>query len=544
MAWAQANLQQPDGPYAGKMWRPIGSQRNFLLWYYALTDEQRWWYGKAVRRLAKGAGKSPFAAVHALTELLGPVRLDELHEIMPVQWVLENVSEKDPAFLRLLSGCTAKPVAMPLVQIAATSESQTANTMRMVRAMTTKDRKVVRKYNLDPGKTVIYTAGGIGQLEVITSSASAAEGALVTFCVMDETEHWRPANGGIELARTIDRNLSKSGSRGVQTCNAWEPGAESKAEETFDAWILQEEGGTRSEKLTLYDARIAPHDTDIDDDESLMKAFRHVYGDCSWVDIRNIMASFLDVETTLADGKRFYLNLPTPPETAWIEPAQWAVLADPNPEIVKEGDEIALFFDGSRTQDTTALMGCHIDTGHVFTIGVWEPQKALKGKEAIPVPVREVDSAVEHAFMTWNVVIFLADVKEWESFTKVEWPERYGERLKLWAVPGGKQPEPIAWDMRTHVYDFTMAAELCLAEIEDKAFTHDGDSRVARHVNNARRYPNRWGISVSKETRQSPKKIDACVCVIGSRMARRLYLASLISQNKEEPRSGVVYGFE
>ena len=43
MAWAQANLQQPDGPYAGKMWRPIGSQRNFLLWYYALTDEQRWW---------------------------------------------------------------------------------------------------------------------------------------------------------------------------------------------------------------------------------------------------------------------------------------------------------------------------------------------------------------------------------------------------------------------------------------------------------------------------------------------------------------------
>lgn len=525
------------------MWKPVGSQRNFLLWYYALTEEQRWWFMKAVRRLAKGAGKSPFAAVHALTELLGPVRLDELHEIKPASWVRDNISPRDPAFFRLLSGCTAKTVPMPLVQIAATSESQTANTMRMVRAMTTKDSMVVRKYKLDAGKTVIYSKGGLGQLEVITSSASAAEGALVTFCVLDETEHWRPANGGIALARTIDRNLAKSGSRGVQTCNAWEPGAESKAEETFDAWVLQEEGRTRSENMTLYDARIAPHDLDIDDDESLMEAFRHVYGDCSWVDIRNIMGSFLDVETTLADGKRFYLNLPTPPETAWIDPAWWALMANPDPDIVQDGDEIALFFDGSRTQDASALMGCHIATGHIFTIGVWEPTIVREHAEAVPVPVHEISAAVDNAFKRWNVVIFLSDVKEWESFSKETWPEKYGENLKLWAVPHGKSPEPIAWDMRTHIYDFTMAAELTNAEIKEQMFSHDGDSRVTRHVNQARRYPNRWGVSVSKETRNSRKKIDACVAMIGARMARRLYLSSLIVQNKEEPRSGAVYGF-
>jgi hypothetical protein len=42
---------------------------------------------------------------------------------------------------------------MPLVQIAATAESQTANTMRMVRAFAPKGSKVVEEYGLDPGKT-------------------------------------------------------------------------------------------------------------------------------------------------------------------------------------------------------------------------------------------------------------------------------------------------------------------------------------------------------------------------------------------------------
>ena len=113
---------------------------------------------------------------------------------------------------------------MPLVQIAGVSESATANTMRHVRAMTAKNSRVVNEYNLDPGKTVIYTPAG-GQLEVITSSAASAEGAEVTAAPSDEPEHWTPANGGVELAAAIDRNLAKSGSRAIETANAWEPGA-------------------------------------------------------------------------------------------------------------------------------------------------------------------------------------------------------------------------------------------------------------------------------------------------------------------------------
>jgi hypothetical protein len=142
------------------------------------------------------------------------------------------------------------------------------------------------------------------------------------------------------------------------------------------------------------------------------------------------------------------------------------------------------------------------------------------------VPVADIDTAVEVAFAKYQVIAFYADVQEWEGFVKVTWPDRYAERLIVWSGPGGKEPASIAWDMRSKTFDFTKAAELTCDEIERQAFTHDGDSTIGRHVTNARRRPNRWGTSISKESRDSAKKVDAAVCVIGARMARRLVLAS------------------
>ena len=138
------------------------------------------------------------------------------------------------------------PVAMPLVQIAATAESQTANTMRMVRAFAPKGSRVVEEHGLDPGKTVYYRLPE-GTLQVITSSSTAAEGAEASFVVADETEHWRPSNGGPDLASTLADNLAKSGSRMLETCNAWVPGLDTVAEDSWDGWLAQEEGRTRGE---------------------------------------------------------------------------------------------------------------------------------------------------------------------------------------------------------------------------------------------------------------------------------------------------------
>lgn len=520
--WAGKYLKHPNGPRAGMQWQFVESQVRFLLWWYAVNEDGDWLFHHGVRRLAKGSGKSPFAGLMSLAELCAPVRL-------------KDFDAKSPG------GVVGKPVDMPLVQIAATAESQTANTMRMVRAFAPKGSRLVREFGLDPGKTKYYMAPE-GTLEIITSSTTAAEGAEASFVVGDETEHWKPSNGGPDLAATLEDNLTKSGSRMLETCNAWVPGIGSVAEASYDGWLAQEEGRTRGESKVLYDARIAPPDTDMADADSLMAALQFVYEDCFWQKLRPIMERIWDPRSKPDDSKRKYLNWPTAAQDAWTTKEAWAALADAS-QVVADDEEIVAFFDGSKSRDATALMGCRISDGYVFTIGVWEPD-AAHDTESV-VPVAEVDATVEQMFDRWQVLAFFGDVKEWEGFTKVTWPDRYADQLLIKSVPSGKDPQAIAWDMRSHTYDFTLACELTETEINDRGFAHDGDSRVSRHITNARRRPNRYGLSIGKESPDSAKKIDAAVCVIGARMVRRRLLASPEWANRttKKARTGRVHGF-
>lgn len=417
----------------------------------------------------------------------------------------------------------------------------TKNTMRMVRAFAPKGSRLVHEFALDPGKTQYFKAPE-GTLEQITSSYTAAEGAEATAIVGDELEHWKPSNGGVELSATLADNLAKSGSRMLGTCNSWIPGAGSVAETDWDAWVAQEEGRVRSESRILYDARMAPPDTDMTSEESLRRGLQMVYDDCWWVNPQAIITRIWDPRSKPDDSKRKYFNWPTAAEDAWLTPQEWSSIADPT-QVVADGEEIVAFFDGSKSRDATALIGCRVSDGHVFTVGVWEPDTAHDADSV--VPVGEVDAAVEQMFDRWKVLAFFADVKEWEGFVKVTWPERYRDQLLISAVPTGKDPQPIAWDMRSHVFDFTQACELTETEIADRRFTHDGDSRVARHVGNARRRPNRYGLSIGKESPDSPKKVDAAVCVIGVRMVRRLLMASPTWEKRTttKARTRRVYGF-
>lgn len=516
--WATQYLRHPNGPRAGQRWRFTDSQVRFLLHWYAVDADGAWDYRHAARRLAKGAGKSPFAGLLALAEFTAPVRLYDFDPDAP-------------------GGCVGRPVPMPLVQLAAVSESQTTNTMRHVRAMATKGSRLARDFGLDVGKTIYYRPDG-GALQVITSAAESAEGAEPTFLVADETEHWTSSNGGIEFYQTLDRNLRKSGSRMLETSNAWEPGLGTVAENTWDAYVAQEEGRTRGETAILYDARVAPPDTNLADPESLTDALKFVYDDAFWVPINDIREAIWDPRTPPDLARRFYLNQPTAATDAWITPQEWSAAAAPETTVAAD-EQIVMFFDGSKSGDATALVGCRMTDGHVFLIGAWEPGPARE-----PVPVTEVDATVARAFDTWEVLGFYGDVREWESFVKVAWADAYSDLLTVWAESRtGRDPQPIAWDMRNHVLDFTKATELAHAEIIGGTLTHDGNTLLTRHVLNARRRTNRWGVTIGKESPGSPRKIDAAVCLIGARMVRRAVIAQQQKQRPQRARTGRVAGF-
>ena len=113
------------------------------------------------------------------------------------------------------------------------------------------------------------------------------------------------------------------------------------------------------------------------------------------------------------------------------------------------------------------------------------------------------------------------------------------DKLRVWSVLSGKDPQPIAWDMRSHTAEFTAAAEMVEGEIRNASFRHDGDGSLGRHVVQARRRPNRWGVSIGKESPKSPRKIDAAVAMIIARHVRRLVLASKVwKEHQDQVKSG------
>lgn len=443
---------------------------------------------------------SPFAAALCLFELLGPCRFDGFDRHEPF-------------------GVRAKPMSMPLVQIVATSENQTQNTIRMVRAFCQKKGALARKYDLEVAKTFIETPGG-GKLQQMTSSAHSMEGGEVSFVVGDELEHWLPAQGGPAMLQTIQQNAAKMGGRFMGTCNAWVPGEQSSAEAIFEAWCDQEDGLTRGKTKILYDARIAPPNTVLTDEPEegqvgLTKALEYVYEDCPWVNLESIKEQIWSPEYPESRSIRFFLNRPNAAEASWITLEEWTQLRKPDRKV-EPGEQIVMFFDGSKSNDHTALVGCCMEDGHIFKIGHWKPEKPLG-----VVNVAAVDAGVRKAFDTYNVVAFWADVREWESFTRTAWPEDFGDRLIVPAVRGGMSASPIAWDMRSHAYQFAEAAETAFTEIQQQTFTHDGDSALGEHVSNCRvnEFKGRW--SVKKESPKSSKKIDLAVCMIGARMLYR-----------------------
>ena len=66
-------------------------------------------------------------------------------------------------------------------------------------------------------------------------------------------------------------------------------------------------------------------------------------------------------------------------------------------------------------------------------------------------------------------------------------------------------------------------------------FTWDGDVRLRTHMLNTKRVPTKFGMSLGKNNRESNKKIDLAVCLVGARMVRRLYLL-----NRKKKRGGRV----
>ncbi len=534
--WMQTYLVQPDGEHAGEAFTLTREQLNFLLWFYAVDANGKYIYRRATLRRSKGWGKSPLLAAIALAELAGPVIFDYLDESTGYA-----VGKRHP---------------MPWVVVAGIALVQTENTMAAIRAMAA-GALFYDTYELDEnsiGKTRIILPNG-AKIVPITASSRAQEGARPTFTIMDETHHWTSSNGGHALAEVIRRNLAKTGGRAIETTNAHGPGEDSTAEMSYLAYLDQLAGKTLDEAI-LYDSREAPGDIDLGDPDAVREGLVAAYGDAVWIDIDRILAEIYDPNTAPEESRRFYLNQIVAAADSWVAPHELDAnyQEDIRPLTFgpadqsrgwKKGDTVTLGFDGSLTDDSTALVATRVDDGAAFLLAIWEKPEGPAGR-GWEVDKSAVRGIVDNVFATLDVVAFFSDVALWETDIDA-WRDDYSERLLVKATTR----HAIGWDMRGHLMETTRSAEAMNRAIVEREMPWGphvllnnesirADEVLKRHILNGRRRLNRWGTSFGKESRESPKKVDALAALILSRMAR----SRLLAEGKFRRRSsGRAYGF-
>lgn len=446
LGWAIVDLIEtyliaPGGPFAGQpMALTDGQVASYVRWFRLDPTTGRLVYRRGQKRAAKGKGKSPEAAGLAFAELVG--------DTVPAGWDANG----NPV---------GRPRLSPRVQIAANSEDQTGNTYLALFDML-RDSAAVDDFRLDIGKTRInFRDNRPGVLEPVTSAAESREGEQVTAAVLDESHLWLKRTGGKRLAASIRRNVGKGNGRTWETTNAWAVGEDSVAEETFKAWM----GGSPGIYVEFDEAPVVE---DLTDRAALRAALEVSYVDAPWVDLDRIVEEIQDPATDPADARRYYLNQLVSGDHQAVDPRRWDALA--SDADVFDGERIALGFDGSLSEDSTALIACTAD-GHLFVPVVdgeptiWERPEGVREWR---VPHLAVEDAVAKVMARWSVGRMLCDPPKWT--TEIErWAQSWGDETVMFLDTN--QPKRMA-----------LACDRLTEAVRGEDCTHDGNPVLRAHI--------------------------------------------------------------
>jgi len=420
-----------------------------LIEWYRLDIDGRFVYRRGQSRRSKGWGKSPVQAAVMIAELAGAVVFDG--------WRSDGTPQGRPW------GTGGLPPAQ--IQVAAVSEEQTDNTwMAAYHLLMANDGQPADELGIDAGLTRFFLRDRPGAAQPVTASAGSREGAPDTFAVLDETHLWTRQNRGTILAAVLRRNVGKLNGRSWETTNSFIPGEGSVAEGTFKAI-------ERGVSGIMVDAVEAPEHingvevTEASTDADLKAALAVAYGESWWVDLDRLVQEIRDPDTKWSDAERFYFNWNRKGESKAVDPKRWLALIEPD-RIVPAGARIGAGFDGSISEDATALIGCTED-GYSWPIRVWERPDGVAGKDW-RVPRLEVHEQVAAMFAAYDVGVLYCDPPKW--WTEIEqWQQLYGERV-------------LALDTNGQQTKFARAVDRWLAGIKEGTHRHDGSDVMYRHV--------------------------------------------------------------
>lgn len=492
--WIEENCRIPDGPRAGDPYLLTEEMWDFLLRHYELKPDAipgqrapafRFRRSQLVR--PQKWGKGPFSAALICAEAVGPVLFKEWDQ------------DGQPVGI---------PWETPLIQVTANSEDQTANVYAALVPMI--ELGPLADLIPDTGETRINLPNG-GRITPVTSRARSRLGQRVTFVVQDETGLWTQSSGMLEVAETQRRGLAGMGGRAVETTNSWDPSENSVAQRTAE-----------SRARDIYrDHRQAPAHLSYTNKAERHRIHRHVYGDSArrpmgWVDLDAIEAEAAELaEADPKQAERFFGNRIVHTLGSWLKDGLWE--SRKAPRIVAPGTAVVLGFDGSDSDDWTAIRASTED-GYRFTPTYGPDQRPTIWNPAEwgdTIPRGEVAAAFDEVCRTYRVVRANCDPRDWQSEIG-DLALRWGDQVFVeWAT--------------YRVAQMHAALDRVVADLVSGRTTHDGCSITSTHVDNARKVakPGQRYILGKPKAHQ---KIDAAMADV------------LASEAAAEAREGRLFG--
>lgn len=505
--WAETFLPHGPGDLQGLPLTFDNDVCRFVARQYALDEDGRKLYREAFYSRAKGCAKSELAGAEVVWEFIGPCRFDHWAEPGEVSYWGYEYAPGEPV---------GRPVVSPFIRVLATEEEQTGNTYDNVAFMLDTLNKGDHTHlfpKIDIGRswqasTRVFLEGG-GEIRPSTAGAASKDGGKETFAVADET-HLYVTGELRRMFQTVQRNTGKrkqSEPHLLQTSTMYAPGEDSIAERTHKAF---EEGALPG---VLFDHVQGPK-VNLRHTNKLREALKISYGFRPWIDYEALVALAQDPRTEESEVFRYWLNRPTVAENAWLDPesVKRCVRLD-GADFPAAKTAITLGFDGSLTDDWTALVGTELISGHTFVIEFWRPD--YYGGEIDPA---DVDDAVRWAFTQWNVVLMYADPAHWGSW------------VALWARELGDKIVREFWTHRET--EMARATEEMHTAIVSGQITLADQPTMRSHFLHCRRRRHAAGTLVRKEHRGSANKIDIAVAAILAYAARNKALAAGLGKRR------------
>jgi hypothetical protein len=370
------------------------------------------------------SGKGPLSAAQIGLEGVGPALFagwavgGEVYDCAdhgcPCGWVYEY--EPGEAM--------GSPWPTPLIQVTAYSVEQAANVYDAFRAMV--EYGPLGEFLPKPAEDFARLPNG-GRIDRVTSSQQSRLGQRVTFVMQDETGIWLKQNKMDKVATTQRRGAAGMQGRVVETTNAWSPADHSVAQGTYEASL-------KVNDIFRYHP-MAPSHLSFRDRRERMQILRHVYEGCWWNDLGAINAEAEEIMIEdPGQAERFFGNNIVAGRGSWMDPDIWK--ATLRPREVPPGTPVAVGFDGSDSDDWTALRCVTMDGYHFTpTYGpddrptYWDP-----AEWGGSIPRGEVAAAVDAIASKYVMRRLYADPRDWRTEIG-EWSIKYGDKVVLeWAT--------------------------------------------------------------------------------------------------------------